>query len=332
MSASRRPGFTLIELLVVIAIIAILIGLLLPAVQKVREAAARTQCLNNLKQMALACHSYHDVIKTFPPGTDLFSSDKGGGNNPHQLWSWQAFILPYVEQGAVFQAADAYAKNQPPKYYNPWFPPQNPAVGTSIPIYICPSDSRNLLATQVTEEGDTFLIGFTSYLGVAGITGDQQNREGIFFHHTVAVLGGYKSPPVRISAIKDGTSNTLMIGERPPSTDLVFGWWFAGAGYSQSNPGNAGDNVLGVRETNYRQKLIDKDGHPVNPPCNPNKIYYQPGNVNDDCDQVHFWSLHSGGANWAMADASVRFIGYSADPLLPALATRAGGEVISNDF
>src|SRR5437763_2138506 len=96
-------AFTLIELLVVIAIIAVLIGLLLPAVQKVREAAARSQCLNNLKQQALGCHNYHDVYKRLPSGTDRLA-----GGYKYYGWSWQAQILPYVEQDNLFKQAEAW--------------------------------------------------------------------------------------------------------------------------------------------------------------------------------------------------------------------------------
>src|SRR5262249_25673187 len=115
-----------------------------------------------------------------------------------------------------------------------------------------------------------------------------------------------------------GTSNTLMIGERPPSNDLYYGWWFAGAGYDGSG---TGDVVLGARETGYAADLG----------CSSAYTEFKAGKLNNDCDQAHFWSLHPGGANFALGDASVRFVTYSANPSLPALVTRSGGETV-NDY
>ncbi len=315
MSASRRTGFTLIELLVVIAIIAILISLLLPAVQKVREAASRTECVNNLKQIALGCHSYIDTYKKFPAGNTSYSI-------PIYGWSWQALILPYIEQDTVYQMAQA-AANAP----NGWYPyaPVNPALSVKIEIYTCPSDERSLVATDV----DGYTIAFTSYLGVSGLSADEEppdpdpsSRDGIF----------YLNSQVRLVDIADGTSNTLLVGERPPSSDLLFGWWFAGGGYNQR--GAAGDNVLGVREYNYVNHVyvVNDMGGFTDVPCDGSKVNFQPGTIDDPCDQVHFWSMHPGGANFALADGSVRFIRYASDPLLPALATRAGQEPPVADY
>ena len=314
MRSSRRTGFSLIELLVVIAIIAILISLLLPALQKVREAASRTGCVNNLKQMAMACHQYHNTFKKFPSGNTSFGA-------PYYCWSWQAMILPYIDQDSVFQQALAAANNNGAYPYEPANP--NPALAVRIELYNCPSDSRPMAPTDI----DGFTIAFTSYLGVSGLSADEAppdpdptSRDGIF----------YFSSLVRIMDVLDGTSNTLLIGERPPSSDYLFGWWFAGGGYNQM--GAAGDNVLGVREYNYVNHVfvINDMNAFTDVACDGSRVNYQQGSIDDPCDQVHFWSVHPGGANFALADGSVRFIGYESDPILPALATRAGQEPIGD--
>jgi prepilin-type N-terminal cleavage/methylation domain-containing protein len=144
----RPPGFTLVELLVVIAIIAILIGLILPAVQKVREAAARTQCQNNLKQIGLALHNYHQVRGTFPSAQDTHF-------HPFYYWSWLAKILPYIEQDNLRNQAEAWRDGGPEGNvrWAPWYiaqgtQPQNPVLAVVVPTYICPLD-------EVTQRAQT---------------------------------------------------------------------------------------------------------------------------------------------------------------------------------
>jgi prepilin-type N-terminal cleavage/methylation domain-containing protein/prepilin-type processing-associated H-X9-DG protein len=313
-STPRRFGFTLIELLVVIAIIAIIIALLLPAVQKVREAAARIKCQNNLHNIALACHNFHDTRGAFPLAVESFDPA-----NPHYYWSWMAQVLPYVEQQNVYAVADAYGRVQP----NPFAATGNPAMGVLLSIWTCPSDSRQLISSWVSGPGYLVVTAFTGVLGVNG-TGKGQN-DGVLCNTKVTML-----------AITDGTSSTLLLGERPPSKNLRFGWWFAGAGYRDSLTSpfqdGTGDVTLGTNDMNYPSAL---SRFPVNSTngvptiCAANKYQFQPGNLNDDCDQCHFWSLHTGGANFAFADGSVRFLNYSSAPLMPALGTRAGGEVVS---
>ena len=149
-----RCAFTLIELLVVIAIIAILIALLVPAVQKVREAANRTSTNNNLRQIGIAVHSYHDTFKKMPQGV-VYTS-------PYYYWSWMAQIMPFMEQGPLYKKADAWAHGTLPYSWWPWGDfwdnpmntPPNPALAVSIPNYICPSDPRSLVGIVDPNSGD----------------------------------------------------------------------------------------------------------------------------------------------------------------------------------
>jgi prepilin-type N-terminal cleavage/methylation domain-containing protein/prepilin-type processing-associated H-X9-DG protein len=290
-------AFTLIELLVVIAIIAILIGLMLAAVQNVRAAAARLDCQNRVKQLALALHNHHDTRSTFPPGhRSLFHRDR------MPFSGWPVSILPFVEQPALHQAAvDAFRFKPIP------FPPNpHPGLSTVVPVFLCPTDGR-IATAQVSQRTNT-LAAFTSYLGVAG-TDAVTARDGML----------YQDSATRLTDVPDGTSNTLLLGERPPSHDYQFGWWYAGVG--QQLTGSA-DLVLGAREPNLQPIMTGSVCGPGNYPFRAAKGFHDP------CGMFHFWSPHSGGANFAFADGSVRFLSYSADPIMPALATRAGGETV----
>ncbi len=293
----RRRGFTLLELLVVIAIVAILIALTLAAVQRVRAAAGRADCQNRVRQLALALHQHHDAHSALPPGhrTLLFN---GSGRVP--LSAWTLAILPYLEHSALHaQAVEAY-RNQ----YLPFRPTPHPGLSTVVPAFLCPADAR--VATAPVSAKTKTLAAFTSYLGVAG-TDAVKARDGVL----------YQRSATRFADVTDGLSGTLMLGERPPSADFQFGWWYAGAG--QRLTGSA-DVVLGVREPNL-QPIVSGSA------CGPGNYPFRPaGGFDDPCGMFHFWSPHPGGATFALADGSVRFLRYTADPVMPALATRAGGE------
>jgi len=281
-------AFTLIELLVVIAIIAILIGLLLPAVQKVREAAARTQCMNNLKQIGLASHSHHDSSSALPPG---FVTTSGWDN----CWSWMGKLLPYVEQRNLYDKAKAYADGGGWTF-------SNPAISTPIKMFNCPQDPRGIQAGFASSLGGT--AAFTTYLGNPGTTGS--TSDGILFADS----------RVRITDITDGTSNTIIVGERPQSTDSNYGWWFAGLGYDSRG---SFDFLMGSRDAAGATAL----GGPAT------NVGLRPGNIQNMTDTSHWWSNHTNGAIFVFADGSVKFLKYEADSILPALQTRAGGESAS---
>jgi prepilin-type N-terminal cleavage/methylation domain-containing protein/prepilin-type processing-associated H-X9-DG protein len=316
----RRKGFTLIELLVVIAIIAILIGLLVPAVQKVREAAARIQCSNNLKQLGLAAFNFESVNGRFPAGINVpigtsngmvFPSNtlyKNGtiGNPPDgaQFISWPEALLHYFEQDNLRKQLDL-TQNQ---YANCNGPTSTGAQ--IIKILLCPSDPLPNPVSTFTSGGTTYYFGMNSYGANAGTRSwyvSNMTTDGVFYINSRTTIAG----------ISDGTSNTLMFGERyhkdPVYTNIAtLGGW-AWANYS------AGQDYLlsSAVPVNYTLPPGTKTGAP---------------NFPEDLRVNAFGSGHSGGANFTMCDGSVRFltlVGNSDLPLLQALSTRAGGEPAS---
>ncbi len=284
----RRLSFTLIELLVVIAIIAILIGLLLPAVQKVRAAATRTQCQNNLKQLGIALINYHASYRKFPQPRGVSASEI---THFSEWKGWPYKILPFIEQNNLREATDA---NFPGSIY------------TNVPLFECPADSRagrdgkdNTYSFGLTTSGLIWYVGVSGSLGVLP-DGFTPTNSGVFQANSTGV---------EFTDISDGASNTLMLGERPPAANLAWGWW----GFSDY------DNVLATRDFIGGTELY--------PGC-PSPGIYRQGKTSNNCDSNHFWSLHDGGAYWAFADGSVRFLPYSAASLTIPLATRAGQEVV----
>ncbi|MBN9122215.1 MAG: DUF1559 domain-containing protein [Planctomycetes bacterium] len=325
-----RRGFTLIELLVVIAIIAILIGLLLPAVQKVREAAARMSCSNNLKQLGLALHNYHDQNNKMPPGCE---PDKNSSGAVTASWrsSWKVYILPHIEQQNIFQGWSFTSSSGYSNAAN-----TGRVNNITIKTYRCPSS--NLPDFYSTSYNAGSIEMFTTYVGVAGSSADTTASSGSYG----IVSGGgilYPNSKVTMVGITDGTSNTLLVGEqsshlRDSNNQPIIGsfnaitsqgphGWTMGANGDNREPPNyqsGGDNRAFNTTT-------------VRYPINQNGMSNNCGN--GTCDNtgtnLPFSSGHSGGANMLMADGSVRFMTNSV-PLqtLQWLATRAGGETIPN--
>jgi prepilin-type N-terminal cleavage/methylation domain-containing protein/prepilin-type processing-associated H-X9-DG protein len=366
-----RKAFTLIELLVVIAIIALLMAMLLPAIQKVRAAADRMQCASNLKNIGIALHNYHNDYNRFPIGLNnageapswyLSAAERAANSGNKMFWGWHAFLLPYIEQDAAYRTAEAHANlGNSPGNFSWWTfgypsnnPPPNPGMTANVKLYRCPADERGGLTYPLVRGSVTYNIGLTSYMGIAGHSGDgfqwgqygsgipelaglpyRGTYDGVFFTNNTGRYFYFKGrAPIRIADIHDGTSNTLFVGERPPSVDLYYGFWFAGTGFT---PGTGvGDMILGTREYEYGRHLVN-NLDPAPDPLPGIKVGFQPGDINSLIDDAHFWSMHPSGANFLFGDGSVRFLTYSVDnPNLlttpfTQLGTRSGGEVPNID-
>ena len=326
----RIEGFTLVELLVVIAIIGILISMLLPAVQAVREAARRTACLNNMRQLGLSLHNYESAHRAFPPsrlepdGQVIPPSQSGNSRAQTAFQSWTTLLLPFIEQGNLASQFD---------YQAAWFDASSSenfnVISTNLAIYKCPSspsvegaDAYHCVGAAAGDYGSINEVKrkvFTDILGVdaPGVAG----RIGLLA----------KFVKNRISAVSDGTSNTLYVAECAGQPEV----YIASGRMTMEDFGNYTDDKV----VEFNGTLVPTDGTGW---ADPNCGFSINGASNDGLEKSgprminainvsEAYSFHEGGANFAMADGSTHFISDSISPkTFVALCTRAGGEVVGS--
>lgn len=302
---SRVPrGFTLIEMLVVIAVVGLLVAMLLPAVQSAREAARRTQCSNNLKQIGLALHNYYDSLNTFPPAYQTALTPTWGELGPG--WGWGTMLLSHLEQGTLFNAVNFELQIG--------FAAEVTARTAIVATYLCPSSTGSgpvkFLYGGPTGGADDLSAGQYIASGGQPLFESDGETNGVFYRNSL----------MRLSSINDGLSNTFMIGER--SRNVADASWVGAIPGAQvctnsswpvrtCTPNNT--LVLGYTGPNSGGQWVDSPNY----------------NGADDGD---YWSLHPGGCNFLFADGSVHFLKQTIDPRVFAyLSTRQGGEVIGSD-
>jgi prepilin-type N-terminal cleavage/methylation domain-containing protein/prepilin-type processing-associated H-X9-DG protein len=352
----RRKAFTLIELLVVIAIIAILIALLVPAVQKVREAAARTRCVNNLKQLVLALHNYEAATKFFPPaavhdpapaaanypwpgvpqiGVQAIATAAPATSNHRVYSSWVPFVLQYIDQGAL---ATGYNINLP------WYAPANlPVASTQLPVLLCPS-------CPLGQRLDKYFAGDSNYPPVApygactdygtiasGVSGNtfmdvlNANQFLLPNNYTYAQLTHMSALQINLvttpSQCCDGLSNTIYLAESAGRTETIKAGVMTNNTYNGAGAWASPDTIIGPEGSNGdgTQSVYGTAA------SNPNS--YKSGSCVMNCTNVNnFYSFHSGGCNFAFGDGSVRFLSTSMSwSTLGPLMTRNGNEPAASD-
>ena len=307
-ATSRKVGFTLIELLVVIAIIAVLIALLLPAVQQAREAARRSQCKNNLKQLGLALHNYHDSLRAFP--ISLYggygdTANVGGYTQTSKSWGWPVHVLPYLDQAPLYMLCNPGVNTIA----------ASGQLATVVPVFNCPSDPAGTREI----ENHTYITGsqtcaILNYKGVMGsdwdwgayannvvTTGDSfTNNNGLLYTLDYRDFR-------RISKVTDGLSNTMFLGETVANKNFAV------------DPNGPGNNWMNAASTCATTAV------PMN-----TFTFSSPTSVPWD-QRWSFGSAHVGGAHYLMGDGAVRFISTNiALATFRSLATIAGGEVVGD--
>jgi prepilin-type N-terminal cleavage/methylation domain-containing protein/prepilin-type processing-associated H-X9-DG protein len=340
---TRRSAFTLIELLVVIAIIAVLIGLLLPAVQKVRAAAARLKCTNNLKQIGLALHNYHDANQRFPAGYVDGNTDPNStpDNDVGPGWGWASYLLPYVEQDNLYRQINF-----------------NQKVGTGVnaqvsqtplTVFQCPADPYqqsfgvydSSFGTPIATVAHSDYVGCNGweecFYGAGGNPQPGSGADGLAGGYGMAGVGLFwRNSKTTFAGITDGTSNTIVAGERSADhapatwTGAVAGGrcpaWMATqpytAPYTPPNSAPSGPNGSAYDNADYGEALVFAH-------CNATHL---PGADYPIFDPDTFYSMHPGrGANFLFGDGSVHFLTSDINPTTyQALGTIAGGETATN--
>lgn len=341
-----RSAFTLIELLVVIAIIAVLVGLLLPAVQKVRETANRLKCQNHLKQIGLACHNYHDANGIFPPGKGPDYIGKVPGVPVYPRWSPHAMILPYIEQDNLFKSINFDFPPETPGMAGPVinFMPawQNPnrvnadASRTVVASFLCPSDPAQAPGDWLGQNNYYANLGTTFMCDVSEIlpstVAPTEQATGVFYYRS----------RVRLADLIDGTSQTCLFSEKlrgngtpDPRTDMFTmpNTSTLDTTFTSCNGLNAATATPLTSKQGYSWVMGEMCCTSYNHVATPNSRTCAgigfPGNMANMAMQVPPSSAHSGGVNVAMADGSIRFISNNITLVAwRAMGTRARGEVV----
>jgi prepilin-type N-terminal cleavage/methylation domain-containing protein/prepilin-type processing-associated H-X9-DG protein len=307
LTQARPSGFTLIEVIVVVSIIGILAALTIPAVQMSREAAARSACSNNLRQIGLGLQGHQSAHGTFPPQSPAPNGSEGSTYSYEGI-TWHVYVLPFIEQNELWSnVRTAYEASA-----SPWGEPHRTNLRVVVSAYMCPSDGR--LGMPLRDRMGN-LGAYTSYVGMTGYT--ERPTSGVFG----------RRQGIHPGRITDGLSSTIMVGERPPPESLSMGWWYtthrftnlmaATDGEVPADTGfSPGDPLCGGNVTSW------PGGGP--PPA----FAFGPGSIDNECDKYHYWSLHPGGANFLFCDGSVRFVKHSARFQLRSLATIDGREIV----
>jgi prepilin-type N-terminal cleavage/methylation domain-containing protein/prepilin-type processing-associated H-X9-DG protein len=322
----RSRGFTLIELLVVIAIIAVLIALLLPAVQSAREAARRMQCVNNLKQIGLALHNYHDALSIFPPGYIAASKFIDGETDTAPGWSWASMILPQLDQAPLYSSINVYQPIQAAA--------NTTATQTILSAFLCPSDQLPAGGTFPVTDGLGNTVATVAPSSYAACTGSDAADVALGLNNDGSGNGlFFRNSGVRIAAITDGTSQTIAILERAwGDTEGTWTGAVAGGfvlrGPFNPCPGSAVATYLAPCLVLAHCHLLNTNADTDSGLDDPSSFHPTGANALFTDGSVHFLRNVTGDAG-VNPDGSTRYTPSSL--ILQALGTRAGGEVVSSD-